>query len=214
MKKGNARVLGFLLTTSTLSACVDLQEQRQIEDEKRQEAARAEVDMYCSQLYSDPRLDPIRAKMPIGKSITEPVPVQMMTNSDLPTQGEKSAILAWAQQRQLCQQKDSTLFGPPYPHLEAARRANSQSIADLYGGKITYGQYAKFLNELEAHVLQEDQAVRAQAARDFLDAQRTADQHFYQQQQIMRETIKSVQPREPVQCTTSYVGNQAYTNCR
>lgn len=178
---------------------------------------------YCRQLYSDPRLDPIRSKVPLNMGVSDPIPIQMMSDNDFPSTEEASLILVWAEQRQRCHEYQTSLYGPPRAQVEAVRRANSQLMAELYGGVITYGQYAKQLNENISLFLQQDEAIRAQAARDQLQALQAFQQNLYQQQRLnierqrlQNEQLRALQPRQnpPVSCTTDYIGNQAYTHCR
>jgi hypothetical protein len=173
----------------------------------------------CRQFYSDARLDLIRDKVPVQMRIEEPIPVQMMADNNLPTEEEKTAIIAWAEQRQLCQQASNALLGAQPTHVEAIRSANSQAMADLYAGRISFGEFAKQLNQNRIAFFQQDQALRAQAQRDSLQAQQVLQQHLYQQQQlnlqqqqINNERLRSSQPSS-VNCTTQYIGNQAYTHC-
>ena len=179
-----------------------------------------EVNAYCRQVYSDPRLDPIREKVPINITFADSIPVRMLANDNYPTKEEAAAILSWAEQRQLCQTKATEMFGPAPAHLAAVRDANSQSMADLYAGKLTYGEYIRQYSDHKARFLEVDQAVRAQAAEYALRAQQAFSQQLYQQQQlnlqrqqIQAEQFKALQPNRSLHCITSYIGNQAYTNC-
>jgi hypothetical protein len=90
----------------------------------------------------------------------------MMSNNEFRTREETLAILVWAEQRQRCHEYQTSLLGQPPAHMEVLRRANSQLMADLYGGRINYGQYAKQLNQNVMVFLDQDAAIRAQAARD------------------------------------------------
>lgn len=193
-----------------LAGCAELASKQQAE----------QANAYCIQVYSDPRLDLIRDKLPITIKMTESIPVRMLANDSYPTKEQAAAILSWAEQRQLCHSKLTEIFGPAPAHLTAMRDANSQSMADLYAGKLTYGQYIRQYSDHKARFLEVDQALSTQAAERALRAQQAFSQQMYQQQQlnlqrqqIQAEQFKALQQNRPLNCTTSYVGNQAYTNC-
>jgi hypothetical protein len=219
MNCGQRRAFIWILVALSLSACANPQKQAA----DRAAALRAQVEGYCRQLYSDPRIDPIRSKVPVGIGLSEQIPIQMMSNNEFPSKEEAPAILVWAEQRQRCHEYQTSLFGPPPAHLEALRRANSQLMADLYGGAITYGEYAKQLNQNTSLFLQQDASIRAQAARDRLQAIQAFQQNLYQRQQLnlerqrlQNEQLRAMQPQQnpAIHCTTQYIGNQAYTNCQ
>jgi hypothetical protein len=187
-------VPAFLLI---LTGCAELQPQSNRGEELHQ---------YCRQVYSDPRIDPIRDKVAVYAQKVSDISMQMMANQATATDEEKVAILAWAEQRQLCHQRRNELLGQPPAHMEAARGYYSQAMADLYGGQISYGEFAKRGSQIIAAYFQHDQALRAQAQRD-------AQQQLYQQQQLNLRRQQLLDQNRPVNCTTQYIGNQAYTNC-
>jgi hypothetical protein len=208
-----------ILVACGLSACANPQQQSQ----ERAAALQAQANKYCWEVFSDPRLEPVKDKVPLSLTMSDPIPIQMLSNNEFATKEEAAAILVWAEQRQKCQTKYTSLFGPAPVHLDALRRANTQLMAELYGGQITYGQYAKQLNQNTALFLQQDATIRAQAARDQMQAMQAFQQTLYQQQQlnlerqrIQNEQLRAMQPQpsRSVNCTTSYIGNQAYTNCQ
>ena len=211
-----------ILVIFTLSACVN-PPPRSVDSQDRRADLQRRGAEYCQQLHSDPRLDPIRDKVPLLAQISDPIPMQMMSNNEFPTNEEASAIAALAEQRQKCQKYQTVLLGAHPAHVEALRRTNSQLMAELYGGNITYGQYAKQLNQNVVLFLQQDAAIGAQAARDRLQAAQAFQQNLYQQQQLnlerqrlQNEQLRALQPQRnpPINCTTQYIGDQAYTNCR
>ncbi|CAN0458074.1 unnamed protein product, partial [Phaeothamnion confervicola] len=85
------------------------------------------VERVCDELYRDPRIDPIRGKVQL--SLDDRATVQMMANDSIPGPVEKAAILAWAEQRQSCQDYAAHQQGPAPPHFDSLRRANSQLMA-------------------------------------------------------------------------------------
>jgi hypothetical protein len=178
---------------------------------------------YCSQLYADPRIDPVRSKLPMPTSFSDSISIQMMSSNEFPTKEEAQAILAYADQRQKCMDYNNVIFGPTPVHVDAVRRSVSQLLAELYAGSINYGQYAKQLNQNFGYFIQQEATIRAQVARDQLQVQQAFQQSLFQQQQLslerqrlQNEQFRALQPKinTPVNCTTQYIGNQAYTNCQ
>ena len=111
-----------------------------------------------------------------------------------------------------------SVLGPPPTHFSALRRANSQVMAELFARRITYGQFAGQLNQNEIAFMQQDQILRTQAQRDAAQATQAFEQQLIQQQQINLQQQQLLNqrrpaPPNPVNCTTQYVGNMAYTNC-
>lgn len=202
----------------TLSACASTQRP----DPSR---VQEEYQEYCRIAFADVRIDPIRSKVPVNLRIADPIPVQMMANDEYPALEEKDAILAFATQRQNCIDRERELFGAAPAHFEAFRRINSAAIADLYSEKLTYGQFAQFLNQASAQVLQQDAELQRQNERDRAEAQRVFAQQLYQQQMIQLENRRlqserrrtaeqAAEQARGVNCTTQRIGDQTYTNCR
>jgi hypothetical protein len=112
-------------------------------------------DKYLKALYADPRLDPIRDKVPLrlGPGAITPA---YLANDTLPTATEKQAIKVWLQVRELAQVHQQSLYGEPSPLLVQTRQRITRTIADLYNGKLTYGEFAGRVRQID----QEHQAAR------------------------------------------------------
>lgn len=177
------------------------------------------VENYCTTLYSDPRLDPIRGKIVLWK---EEATISMMANDQKANSEEQAAILAYADQRQRCLEYEAQQFGAIPASVDAYRRANSQVLADLYSGQITFGQCVRSISqnggtlrlqlEQSAQVAAQQQAANAQAAQQLFLQQQQVN---LQQQAVRNAQMRALIPQPPVNvnCTTQYIGNQAYTNC-
>ncbi len=202
-----------LLFLTLLGACANMQ-QAQIQGKQK------DAQQYCASLYSEARLEPIRGKVPFQLALGQSIPMEMMSNSQFPTEEETQAILTWAQLRQDCFTYQTQVLGQPPAHYVALRMANNQVIAELFAGRITYGQLAQQINQNQIAALQQDQAIRMQAQRDAVQAQQAFSQQLFQQQQLnlqqqqlRNQQLQSRPINNSVNCTTQYIGNTAYTNC-
>ena len=122
--------LVVLIFVAQFGACANVPQSGQ--QNAVQQAREQEVIRYCAGLYADSRLDQIRRKVPLHLNIAESIPVEMMGNSEFPTEDEAQLILLWAQHRQDCHKRQTELWGTPPAHLLAFRMANAQAIAELY----------------------------------------------------------------------------------
>lgn len=207
MRKLSGMTVAVLVPFALVFGCANLQ---------TQDARDAEIKQYCRKLSEDPRIDPIRAKVPVVIAIADPISVSMKTNDTYASFYEQPAILAWAEQREQCLERATEVLGQPPAHMVAVRSINSQNMADLYSRKITFGEFAKRLSQTNADFRQANQAIQALDARDRHSAQEAAAQEMYQRQQINLEgqRLQAEQFSTPgINCATQYVGNQAYTSC-
>jgi hypothetical protein len=110
---------------------------------------------YLQSLYADPRLDPIRNKVPLQLR-ADSVSAGYLRIDTKPTQTEKRAIKAWLQVREQAQQYQASLRGAPSPALQQTRTRVTQAITQLYSGKLTYAAFARRVQQIDA----EHQAAR------------------------------------------------------
>jgi hypothetical protein len=112
------------------------------------------------QLFADPRLDPIRDKVPL---VLHPGTVTraLLANEDKPTPPEKQAIKVWMSIREQAQQYQLEHQGPPSARLVRTRQLVTRAMLQLYNGELTYGQFARRIQELDS----EYQAAARQAYR-------------------------------------------------
>ena len=104
---------------------------------------------YLNQLYADPRLDPIRDKVPLQVR-ADAVSSGYLRNETKPTKEEKQAIRAWLQIRDKAQEYQATRRGQPSKALLQTRVRVSQAISQLYSGKLTYAAFARRIQEIDA----------------------------------------------------------------
>ena len=99
-----------------------------------------------SALEGNPELQILKGKVALGKSSEQTL--EILANDKKPSSAEKSALAKWDALRQPCIKQSSEWNSSHYaPNIAViADRVGSQFkslLADLYAGKITYGQFAK-----------------------------------------------------------------------
>jgi len=99
-------------------------------------------------LFADPRLDPIRDKVPLVLRTGAVTPV-LLANDDRPTATEKRAIKVWLSIREQAQLYQLEHQGPPSPLLVRTRQQVSRAILQLYHGQLTYAQFAQRMQALD-----------------------------------------------------------------
>jgi hypothetical protein len=104
---------------------------------------------YVEQLFADPRLDPIREKVPLVLRSGAVTPL-LLANEDKPTPSEKQAIKVWLSVREQAQQYQLEHRGPPSPLLVRTRQMVTRAILQLYNGEMTYGEFAKRIQVLDS----------------------------------------------------------------
>jgi hypothetical protein len=104
---------------------------------------------YVEHLFADPRLDPIRDKVPLVLRSGAVTPL-LLANGDKPTPSEKQAIKVWLSVREQAQQYQLEHRGPPSPLLVRTRQLVTRAILQLYSGEMTYGEFAKRIQVLDS----------------------------------------------------------------
>lgn len=95
--------------------------------------------------YLDPRLDSIRDKVPLQLR-SGAVTATHLSNDKRPTREEKRAIKVWQEVREKAHQ------GRPQPSalLTQTRLRVTRAITQLYAGQLTYGDFARRVQEIDA----------------------------------------------------------------
>ena len=104
---------------------------------------------HVDQLFADPRLDPIRGKVPLVLRSGTVTP-GLLANEDKPTPEEKHAIKVWMSIREQAQQYQLEHQGPPSARLMRTRQLVTRAMLQLYNGELTYGQFARRIQELDS----------------------------------------------------------------
>ena len=108
-----------------------------------------DADSYLEHLFGDPRLDPIRDKVPLLLR-ADTVTASHLSNPEKPTEQERHAIAVWESVRERAQQYQQEQRGPPSPLLAKTRAQVTRAILQLYAGELTYGEFAARIQEVDA----------------------------------------------------------------
>jgi hypothetical protein len=123
-----------------------------------------EVKQFCAERYADRRIDPLRGKISIPISAIEPQPIEILANRERPNAPEREAILALAEARNACNKLSYERLGAPPAYRAVTQDRITASLADLYVGEITFGEFAKtllFIGERDKLAAEDlDQAIR------------------------------------------------------
>jgi hypothetical protein len=111
--------------------------------------ARDTATSYVEHLFADPRLDPIRDKVPLVLRSGAVTPA-LLANGNRPTPPEKQAIKVWVSVREQAQQYQLEHRGPPSPLLVHTRQLVTRAILQLYSGELTYGEFSKRIQVLDS----------------------------------------------------------------
>jgi len=107
-----------------------------------------EQDPYIVSLYADPRLDPIRDKVPLLLK-PDSIKPNHLANESKPTVVEKKAIVAWLQVRERAQHHITSQRGEPSMLLTQARNEITRAIAALHRGDMTYAAFARRVRQID-----------------------------------------------------------------
>src|SRR5262249_23337288 len=182
----------------------------------------------CESLMADPALNPIRDK--VGLYGPDQQTFAMRTNTDYATTEEKPVIALWAQKRDQCEQINRPVLAKAPVQMAAVINAGKQvtdsMIAELYLGKITYGELAnkraKNAAEFKTTLANIQQALAVQSQQAQFQAQQLANQAIANWnaqvqtqalQQMQRQRQMSSPVRDAMNCTSNQLGNYTYTNC-
>jgi hypothetical protein len=103
------------------------------------------VKRYCAKLYADPRLAALKDKVVMPVSAEEPQPIDILANRSRATEPERSAIRVLSDVRKECNDYAATQLGSPPSYRQKSQSEITLALAELYGGEITYGQFARAL---------------------------------------------------------------------
>lgn len=186
---------------------------------------RQDIATYCNSLLNDSVLNPIRGKVPL-RIERDAITFEMLTNQSRSVETEKTALQHWVQARKTCFEYEfhmlSAQYDPPPVWLIESRARSEAYIADLYVGRLTYGEFVRALQDVIAagDRANEEAKYRQQlltAAQRKAAAQEAATaQQAYQN--FMQNLNNAFQPARnfgnpSLNCTSQYIGNFMYTNC-
>jgi hypothetical protein len=139
----------------------------------------------CDTAFADPALDPLRAKIVIGRSdAILNTPLAMLRDTDRPTERERAALAAYADAFTRCDAAFAAVEPPlrllvsePRPTKSGFRNvldaARTSAIADLMDGRLTWGEFNRkrvdMLAQLAAEIERANVAIDAgRAARPII----------------------------------------------
>jgi hypothetical protein len=142
----------------------------------------ADLNVKCAEIYRDSSLDPIRKKVAIGSLKDQTF--EMRTNTEYPTAEEKRAIVIWGKDRDSCFRAGATFLAMLPAEVAAVMCAYYEVIdsfiAELYHGRITYGELAahrsRNADEMQTAVADIKQALRSQDQQAHFQAQHIANE--------------------------------------
>ena len=107
-----------------------------------------EDDKYLQSLYADPRLNPIRDKVPL---LLRPGAIKpaFLKNETKPTVAERRSIDAWLLIRDRAQHYQAAQNGEPSPLLAQTRKQVTGAIMQLQTGKVTYAAFARRIQQID-----------------------------------------------------------------
>lgn len=134
-----------------------------------------EVQTFCTKLYADRAIDPVRAKIAVPIKLGEPMPIERLADRTRASDTEKPAILALAKAMESCSSFGAERLGPPPYYRSVSNGRIGDMLAQLYAGDITFGQFARETlmigerDQLARQQLDEEIQLRARW-KDFHDA--------------------------------------------
>lgn len=143
---------------------------------------------YCFEsMPSRPEFQVLKGKVPFGGATN--ATLEMLASTKKPTAPEKAALSALATASAECMRLGATWRGENYPPtvnsmIERFTVASKARMADLYAGKITYGDFARTASTAEAQFKAEvaEEVQRLVAARKAqLDQQAEAEKRRQQE---------------------------------
>jgi hypothetical protein len=148
MKMKKLALLGLLLP---LAACA-------VSNPARENAANV-----CAIAYGDPALEPVKQRIPWDDDAAIRASMSFLVDNGKPTDTERQALQALDAANRRCW--DAWDQAGRSPIIQSARAAVSASLAELYQGRITYGEYnrrrAAALADMRAKQREADDRMRA-----------------------------------------------------
>jgi len=140
--------------------------------------------------------------------------IEMLANNQKPTSVEKVALLKWGSLRQSCIQIQQDWLSKYQSSninviVNIGIAESKQQLADLYAGKITYGEFAKVRQYNQNKINAEISAYQIQN-QSYVDQQRQIDIQNLQQQQALSNQNQAIN-NQLLQKAMQPQNNQMYT---
>ena len=200
--------LSLIFITVVLCSCETTRTQSQPSSGWLRETEQA-WNAHRTAIQENPTLDPIRGKVAFVRA--RDITFDMLANTAHPNEAERAAILELAKLREITYAQYLSIddrYQPPYGRVyQAHRQATNALWADLYRGKITYGQFSRNFQELDAAVGETLERLRNVATAEASREEQLALQRIIAYRPAQQPTIIQ-QPRLQTTCTR--VGNTMY----
>jgi hypothetical protein len=125
--------------------------------------ARESARNVCAIAYGDPALDPVRQKIPWDDDAAIKAAMHFLADNSKPTDVERQALQTLDAANRRCW--DAWDQAGRSPVIQSARSSISASLAELYNGRITYGEYnrrrANALADMRAKMQEAEERERA-----------------------------------------------------
>jgi hypothetical protein len=154
------------------------QQQMQQQQQIKMDQYKAELDALAqscnSQFATDPGLDPLRVHINFGSSTDS---LEQIASTKKPTAKEKPAILIWDEIASKCTEEREKLlikYNAPAGFVQNLRKfgdEQKQLRANLWAGKISYGQYLKSAKANYSNLDKENQALEVSLQQQARQAQ-------------------------------------------
>ena len=149
--RGNVIILAFGLFAATCGYSVYAQAQEPHSPTFNQtyEGAFAQARAACKTLWSDRLFDPLRGKIPLGE---EKPTFSMLTNTEKLRSKDKPLADSAIKTLEKCRTAYAPVYAmlPPQPNamIHGVEREQDAKVAELYNGKITFGDFNVAMNNL------------------------------------------------------------------
>ncbi len=94
----------------------------------------------CTQIYTDPDLDPIRERITFGSTEAVKAPLAMLADRSKPNEAERQALQKLDFDNRQCWDGWDRA-AKPSPVIQQARGQESAALAELFNGVISYGEF-------------------------------------------------------------------------
>lgn len=186
-------------------------------------ASKKATEDYCNKLFESPTIKPL-SKLGVNINASK-LTLKHFTNKNKPTEKEKEMLLEYSNLRSLCRQKENIHYkkysppiDPSYIILwESSHFDDDVLLIKLYGGDISYGEYATELKKnffkfnTKRQELNEIVRSRNIAARQ--NAQRIALEQRRISAQIFNNTMKIQNENNRVMMRSIFQNTSRTTNC-
>ena len=218
----NAKLKTLLLLAALLSGCaIPVQGPTQAQLWKQESADMAKL--YRERLEEKRQLDPIRDKIALASA--RDTTFAMLANNNRPDERERAAILEFAKIREAFVHRAQAIneqYQAPFRKIYIHQaQAGAAILADLYNSSITYGEFSKRRQEIDATANEAADRMRSAITSESQAAEQVSLQrlntYLILQQSLQQQRSRSVpEPIAPqtirLQTTCNKIGEMLFCN--